>query len=184
MLEKKTSDSNRSTTSLPPVVMIDGFNRIVLAAESIVCAERVDAYVWAVRSTLEMAPGRKKEDINLIFADGIVSDLLLETLGIQDTCHLCLDAYHLLAFDWPKQFGPALWPRLQVNFRKLLYADSEAVYDEAYNSLLRVFTGMGSQSHYNYLINHVHNKRHKFVYFHVASFKGELAFLVSCRHSK
>jgi hypothetical protein len=36
----------------------------------------VDAYVRAVRSTLEMAPSRKKVDINLIFAYGIMSDRL------------------------------------------------------------------------------------------------------------
>jgi hypothetical protein len=81
------------------IVLLDGFNKIALAAEAIGCVERVDTYIWLVQGALTMTPRRKKESIKVIFADGIMSERLLTKLQIEATCKLCLDAYHLLEID-------------------------------------------------------------------------------------
>ncbi len=116
------------------VVLLDGFNKIAVAAEAIGCVERIDTYIWMVKGALTMAPLVKRESIKVIFADGLLSTKLLKELRIEATCKLCLDTYHLLEIDWPKEFGTSNWSRLKVDFKKLVFSGDE----EAYNQNLEV----------------------------------------------
>jgi hypothetical protein len=69
--------------------MIDANGKVCLPSESIAIGESVDGYAWGLRSTCEMAPGRKLSDIKIIYSDGILaSETLLDKLGIQDHARL------------------------------------------------------------------------------------------------
>jgi hypothetical protein len=63
-------------------------------------------------SALEMTPALNPSDINIIAADGLLSEDALFSAGIPSTCTMILDVYHLLQQDWPNYFKTAIW--LQV----------------------------------------------------------------------
>jgi hypothetical protein len=159
------------------IVLLDGFKKVVLAAEGIACVERIATYIWLVKGALSMAPRRKKESIKVIFADGLMGDRLLTELEIEDTCKLCLDAYHILEVDCPKQFGSRLWSRLKVEFDKLVRSKNDAEYDHAIDVCRQNVENTGNQAHVTYLENEIHNHRHKFVYYLVASYEGTCSWL-------
>jgi hypothetical protein len=154
------------------IVLLDGFKKIGVAIEGIGCTERIDTYIWLVNGALTMAPLRKRESIKVIFADGIMTDRLLKELHIEDTCKLCLDAYHLLEVDWPKQFGTRLWGSLKVSFHTLVRSNNVEEYNQALLECRRIVNATGSQKHVDYLENDIHKYRHKFVYYMVASYDG------------
>jgi hypothetical protein len=58
-----------------------------------------------------------------------MGDRLLEDLGIANACKLCLDEYHLIMEDWPKQFGPFLQPVYEDKMRSLLHSPTEEVHN-------------------------------------------------------
>jgi hypothetical protein len=154
------------------IVLLDGFKKIVVAVEGIGCVERIDTYIWLVNGALQMAPRRKKESINVIFADGLMGDRLLTELEIQDTCKLCLDSFHLLDIDWPRHFGTSLWSRLKVGFEKLVRCGNAEDYNSALEACRGEMIKTGKQRHVDYLENEIHKHRHKFVYYLVASIPG------------
>jgi hypothetical protein len=80
---------------------------------AIVFKERIDAYAWMIRQTVQMTSGFQMSEMRDIFGDGILGgEKLLQQLDIQDTCYLVLDHQHLLSSDfgaWPKRFGGPIW---------------------------------------------------------------------------
>jgi len=70
--------------------------KIGLVAESIVIAEDLDTYAWILRSMSEMEPRWKLADIRVIFGDQFITPTLLINLGIQNSCLLRGDYYHLM----------------------------------------------------------------------------------------
>ena len=81
--------------------------KIGLVAESIVIAEDLDTYAWILRSMSEMEPRWKLADIRVIFGDQFITPTLLINLGIQNSCLLRGDYYHLMKEVWPtsENFG-------------------------------------------------------------------------------
>jgi hypothetical protein len=80
---------------------------------AIVFKERIDAYAWMIRQTVQITPGFQMSEMRVIFGDGILGgEKLLQQLDIQDTCYIVLDHQHLLSSDfgaWPKRFGGPVW---------------------------------------------------------------------------
>lgn len=105
--------------------LLDGDNKIRLGCEAIMCTERLECYQFVVEAMYEMAPSASMADIRIIFGDGIMEESLLVRLGIQGTCHLGYDQYHLLHIDWPLQFGAQLWTILEDSFKQFVYANTE-----------------------------------------------------------
>jgi hypothetical protein len=60
-------------------------------------------------------------DIRLIYADQLISDAVLVNLGLQETCTLYCDYYHLLEEDWPKYFGAHAHNKIKPYLEKMLY---------------------------------------------------------------
>ena len=83
-------------------VVVDGDDKMAVIAESIMCTERIKAYLWIIDQILIMTPTRKKESINIIFSDRLISTSLLDRINISITCHLVYDIHHLLGVggDW------------------------------------------------------------------------------------
>ena len=111
-------------------VLITGENKVACACEAIVLSESQDTYVWIMNSVYEMS-GVSPKQTKVIFGDGVQSMKLLERLGIEKTCALILDRYHLLQVDWPKKFGYH-WCKISTFMKDLVYATSESEYDDAF----------------------------------------------------
>jgi hypothetical protein len=87
----------------------------------------------------DMGPRRPLSKIGIIFGDGIFAgEGLLKILGIQSTCKICLDTYHLLSSTdgaWPKFFGSQAWPRLKEDFTNLVYSKTIDIYTDRHEAL-------------------------------------------------
>ena len=86
-------------------VVLDESKTVAVIAEAIVCSERHDAYKFVLESIFEMAPKRSKTQVMCLAADCFVTPKLLSLLGIEQTCHLIYDHYHLLESIWPKSLA-------------------------------------------------------------------------------
>jgi hypothetical protein len=86
-----------------PVIKDSEF-KVQTCAESICIEESIKVYAWIVKSMCEIESRFNILDFRIIYADQLISDAVLVELGIQDTCTLRCDYYHLLEEDWPKYF--------------------------------------------------------------------------------
>ena len=79
--------------------------------EAIVISENIDSYAWVLKKMAEMEPRFKLEDKKIIFGDQGVTQKLLESLGIDDSCLLHGDYHHLTYEVWPQveSFGSLVW---------------------------------------------------------------------------
>ena len=93
------------------------------------------------------------------FGDGIMSCNLLKRVGIEDTCSLILDRYHLLEVDWKKKFGWQ-WQHLSSFLSALVCAKTEEDYTLVSNAVRSRVTSTDLQE---YLVNEVHAHRKHFV---------------------
>ena len=80
---------------------------------------------------------------------------LLKRVGIEDTCSLILDRYHLLEVDWKKKFGWQ-WQHLSSILSALVYAKTEEYYTLAFNAVQSCMTSTDLQE---YLVNELHAHR-------------------------
>ena len=152
------------------MVVLDGDKKIFVACESISCAERIETYTWICDFVFTHAPQRQRKDVLMIFSDCFVTDSLLESLGIQNTCNLGWDAYHLFQEDWPSYFGNSLWPLVVDSMRKMLFGFSEAEYLEGYTSAI---TSMRNhENRYTEYIQKWHHNRDKFAKYIVSHQAG------------
>ncbi|KAI2495286.1 hypothetical protein MHU86_19224 [Fragilaria crotonensis] len=154
------------------MVVLDGDKKIFVACESISCAERIETYAWICDFVFTHAPRRPRKDVNMIFSDCFVTDSLLQSLGIQTTCHIGWDAYHLLREDWPSYFGNALWPLVVDSMKKMLFGNSEAEYQEGYTSAIASMRN--HESKYTEYIQKWHRNRGKFAKHIVSHRPGSL----------
>lgn len=156
-------------------VVLDGDNNIIVVIESICISERLEAYQNILERAFEFTPGRPRESVKVIFGDGIMSHKLLVNLGINNTCKLCLDAYHLLKVDWPRHFGIHLFQSLYANLQSLIYNNTEEEYFKHYETLKGRLVAM--PSHLSYLDKEIHANRHKFSQCYVQKYEGEFFFI-------
>ena len=153
------------------MVVLDGDKKIFVACESISCgAEQIETYTWICDFVFTHAPQRQRKDVLMIFSDCFVTDSLLESLGIQNTCNLGWDAYHLFQEDWPSYVGNSLWPLVVDSMRKMLFGFSEAEYLEGYTSAI---TSMRNhENRYTEYIQKWHHNRDKFAKYIVSHQAG------------
>lgn len=114
------------------------------------CVERIESYHFVVDAMFETTPLASKSDIRIIFGDSIMDESLLVRLGINSTCHLGYDVYHLLNIDWPKQY---LWSLLEESFKRFAYANSEEECEQALASINAML--QGRTRHLEYMQNEV-----------------------------
>ena len=116
-------------------VILDENKTVAVVAESIVCAERHKAYGFVLQSVFEMAPGRPKSEVKIIASDCFVTQSLLSGLGIDSTCHLMWDHYHILEVVWPTKLGPVFFGENCHLLMQLLNAHSKPIFDSAMGEL-------------------------------------------------
>jgi hypothetical protein len=101
------------------IVVLDGDKKIFVACESVSCAEQIKTYTWICNFVFTHAPRRPRKDVLMIFSNCFVTESSLQSLGIENTCNLGWDAYHLFREDWPSYFGNTLWSLVKDAMSKI-----------------------------------------------------------------
>jgi|GEM_PF-4980773 len=150
-------------------VLITGENKIATACEAIIVTESIDAYAFVMNATYEMS-GVDRSVTKCIFADGIMSISLLKKLGIEDSCSLILDKYHLIEVDWPKVFK---WhyPNIKTLLKSMVESYTEDDFMERFED---VRSKCPDQIHQEYLEKEVFANRKHFVYYWTKNYAGHL----------
>ncbi len=104
------------------VVVVDANGSPRCALEGIACSERVPAYIFAVRALLEMSPGRTRDEVLAIFANGKLEPTVLLPKNMNlPKASFFWDRYHVLNDIFPKRFG-WVWERLSPYMESMIHA--------------------------------------------------------------
>jgi hypothetical protein len=148
-------------------------NKICVTSESVVLTEDIETYKWIILMQAEMVPAFSIRDILLIFGDGKITDRLLSELGIQDTCLLRCDYYHVMKEIWPNKhnFGIAGFPLIQQHLRAMLLSNTEDEWNFAYKcarDIIKDFPLMVEK------LEDVHNKPSYYAGYYLKNIVGNL----------
>ena len=113
-------------------VVLNSEKRIEVVAESLICAERHEAYVWVLQCIFKMAPRRKKETVNAIFGDCFLNSSITTSLGIH--AKVFHDHYHLCELVLPDKFGKPLYAVIKQDVVNMFNATTESKCREHYDS--------------------------------------------------
>ena len=110
-------------------------NKIRCVGESIVITESNSIYNWVIESIADMEPIWSSSQIKIIFADGLITQNLLVSLRITDTCLLRSDYYHHMheVFPKPHNFGIKDIDLVKTYLRKMLLSHTKGQWKSAYN---------------------------------------------------
>jgi hypothetical protein len=154
---------NNKGWPLMTIAMLSGAKKVCIPCEAIVISERIEAYAWMIRATVEMTPGVNLTDIRVIYGDGILGgESLLHHLGITDSCKIILDHHHLLSDDigtWPKKFGQT-WAQVKENCLQLVKTYEKDTYNFHFDCIRA--TVQHSRDLTDYVLRKIHSKRHLF----------------------
>ncbi len=109
---------------IAPVVK-DNEMKVAVAAESIVTEETHEFYIWILQSMTSIEPRFQLSDIWLVFADQKITPTVLHDLGIEETCTLRGDFYHLLNEVWPDHFHPSVYPTIKKFLSAMLLSKTQ-----------------------------------------------------------
>jgi hypothetical protein len=87
----------------------------------------------------KLEPRFNLSKIRIIFADMKVTDTLLSKLGIQDSCGLRCDMWHMMNEVWPKQnaFGSVHYDSVRHFLKGMLESRDEEYWENCYKSARR-----------------------------------------------
>ena len=110
-------------------------NYVRVVAESVVLTEDLSTYKWILNSIVEMEPKWQISKLRIIFADGLITQTLLDELNISETCTLRCDYWHLMNEVFPKNhnFGNVGFALIKNHLKKMLLCDSEDQWKTSYN---------------------------------------------------
>ena len=81
--------------------------------------------------------------VQIIYGDGLVSKKLLTNLGIEHSCILHGDFYHLYKENWPKaeNFGSVVYKIIKPQLYKMLVSKTKSEWDTAFNEASNLISG-------------------------------------------
>ena len=100
--------------------LMDGEKRLRLGVEFILIEECIEYYVWVIIQISKMEPRFNINNIKIIFADQKITIRLLVMLGIEETCVLHGDYYHLTRKVWPAAFGVQAYQQIKTYLSAML----------------------------------------------------------------
>ena len=80
----------------------DNENMVCVTAECICISENHKMYNWILRSMVETEPQFLLNQIRLIFTDQLTTQEMIVQLGVEETCVLHGDTYHLFSKVFPE----------------------------------------------------------------------------------
>jgi hypothetical protein len=114
-------------------VIKDSEMKVRCVAKSICVEESHRMYVWITQMLSEMEPRFDLNSIKIIFGDQALTNQSLCDLGIQCTCILRGDYYHLINEVWPTNFGNQLYHLIRGHLDRMLLGLKEE-WEHSYTS--------------------------------------------------
>ena len=108
------------------ITMNNEHNKVVVACESLMIAERHDAYIFLICSALMMAPKVTPDMIKVCFSDELVTTATLSSASLSKT-KLFYDHYHL-KLNMEKNLGPHLYNLTQHILSSIIYASTQTPF--------------------------------------------------------
>ena len=155
---------------IAPVVK-DNKMKVAVIAESIVTEETHEFYIWIIRCIVDIEPRFHLNNINIIFADQKLTPSILEELGIESTCILRGDFYHLLNEVWPNHFHSSVYGRIKKFLRTMLLSTSQEEWDDSYQCGLELLT---SSPRMTSALNAIYSNPEKYSGYFLRSIPGNL----------
>ena len=115
------------------IALMDGDRKLRLGAQCIIIGEEDEAYAFMVLAIKDMENRFDLTNIKIIFADQKISENLLVRLGIDSTCVLHGDYYHLMKLVWPKTFSTDGYTKIHPHLKQMLRSSTREEYETAYN---------------------------------------------------
>jgi len=109
--------------------------RVCVCCEAIVNGETIVMYTWIIQTMCKMEPRWCCSNLKIIFGDGFITPRLLRNLGIESSCVLHGDFFHLLNEVWPNKdnFGAAAYATIKKYLRVMLRSKTIEEWNRAYN---------------------------------------------------
>ena len=100
------------------VVMNNELNNVCVACEAILYSERIEGYKSIIQFILDNNNKRKKEDIYVLAADGIIEQSVVKNILDLPNAIYMTDAYHLFSGTLPSRFGPEVYSLIENELKK------------------------------------------------------------------
>ena len=78
------------------------------------------------------------KSICYILADQLITNSLLQSLDIMDTCTLCCDYYHVYEDVWQSKFSASSWQRISNHMKALLDSKTKAQFEYNADEAIRI----------------------------------------------
>jgi hypothetical protein len=155
---------------IAPVVK-DNEMKVAVAAESIVTEETHEFYIWILQSMTSIEPRFQLSNIRLVFADQKITPTVLHDLGIEDTCTLRGDFYHLLNEVWPDHYHPSVYPTIKKFLAAMLLSKTQEEWEGAYECASLVLV---SRPRMKSALDDIYNSVEQYAGFFLRSIEGNL----------
>jgi hypothetical protein len=155
---------------IAPVVK-DNEMKVAVAAESIVTEETHGFYIWILQSMAAIEPRFKLSDIRIVFADQKITPTVLQDLGIEDTCILRGDFYHLLNEVWPSHFHSSVYPTIKKFLGTMLLSKTLEEWENAYSCASEVLI---SRPRMKSALDAIYHATEQYAGFYLRSIEGNL----------
>ena len=114
----------------------DGNMQVRVVAECLTCAEDVGTCAWVIQSIQEMEPRFDLQQTNFMFADQLVTKQLIRDLGIECTCTLRCDCWHIIDEVLPTTFGIHFYTQIRGLLQTMLLGTREQ-WDACYKEICK-----------------------------------------------
>ena len=124
-LDACKKDMNRAGWPYIGPCVKDSENQVRVVAECLAITERNETYAWVLECMARDESNWKLDGLRLIFGDQLISDGLLQRLGIQESCILHGDYFHLLNKVFPEKLKHR-YDSIRVHLQEMLDGDEDA----------------------------------------------------------
>ena len=120
-----------------PVVLTSEMT-VQVVCECIILEESLPAYAFTLNNLFKHGCRRPKETLRIIFGDCLLTDTLLDMIGLsQSTTRIFWDHFHLQSFVWPTALGKDLYARIAPDAITMMNSQSAAEFVTACESIKR-----------------------------------------------
>ena len=119
-----------------------------------------------------MVPQWNLCNLKLIFADQLNIQTLIDNIGIQESCTLRCDYYHLMQEVFPEFFPKALWDtKLKHLLERMLMSEHKTMADKYYKEAKAVVAHDGNLAEY---LKKIHDNPQYYAYWYLLKIPGNL----------
>ena len=121
-----------------PVVLTSEMT-VQVVCECIILEESLPAYAFTLNNLFKHGCRRSKETLRIIFGDCLLTDTLLDMIGLSESStRIFWDHFHLQSFVWPTALGQDLFARIAPHAVTMMNSQSATDFATACESIKRI----------------------------------------------